>query len=363
MLNRIATVFSPADLTEAGTKVIPIDISDVISRIDFFWQCTNVTVSAMLDAVTACLSSIELVDGSEVISSVSGAELQGVNFYDRKIMPHHEISLTVGGYFEVGLSLDFGRWLWDTEYAFDPKRFTNPQLLVTWDEDACNTAAEVNRFSSYAHVFEPGVATPGAMLVNRRVKEYPMVGTSHEYTKLPVDRIMRKVLIRGYSEDHDPIALFDTIKLNLDGEKEVPINIKAEDLDRYLALVYPRIHEFYTLDAAITAKTLYSALSKDQQVSISYDATVIAATATFAVATWTGAKCALSASIDIKGNDMEVSGRMPANCFPLDFGVPGDPATWFPANQYGSAVLDLLDSSDADSGDTVYLVVQQVMPY
>lgn len=125
-MKRIATILAPQDLTEAGTKIIDVNLQDVISRIDMFWKVTNVTVSLMIDAVTACLSKIELVDGSEVLGSVSGAELQAINFYDRLKMPHHEISLLVGGFFEVGLSLDFGRFLWDPEFAFDPKRFKNP---------------------------------------------------------------------------------------------------------------------------------------------------------------------------------------------------------------------------------------------
>jgi len=364
MPKRLATIFAPADIDAAGTKVIDIKAQDIISRMDISWKCTNVTVSAMLDAVTACLSKIELVDGSEVLASISGAELQGINFHDRKIMPHHEISLTVGGFFEIGLSLDFGRFLWDPQYGFDPTKFKNPQLKITWDEDACNTSVVVNELAVYGHAFGNGGPTPAAMLVNREVQQYAMAASSHEYIDLPTDRLLRKVILRGYTTDHDPIALFDTIKMSIDNDKSVPLEIKAAQLDRILAAIYPRINEKYTLDAAVTAKTIYSALSKDQQISLSYNATAfVTAQSKFAVATWTGAKCALSASVDIAGNDAEVSGRMPGNCFPLDFGIPDDPATWLKAQEFGSLQLDLLSSSDADSGDTTYIVVQQVRPY
>lgn len=364
MSKRIATILAPQDVGTAGTKVIDITAKDVISRIDISWRCTNVTVSAMLDAVTACLSKIELVDGSEVLGSISGAELQAINFYDTKRMPHHEISLTVGGYFEVGLSLAFGRHLWDKDFAFDPTKFKNPQLNITWDEDACNTSVEVNELAVYGHAFGNNGPTPSGMLVNREIMQYAMAASSHEYPDIPTDRLLRKILIRGYTTDHDPITLFDTIKLDADNGLYVPIEIKAAQLDRMLSRNYPRIHEKYTLDAAVTAKTIYSALSMDQQISISYDATAfVTAQSKFAVATWTGAKCALSASVDIKGNNAEVSGRMPGNCFPLDFGIPDEPESWLEAQDYGSLELDLLSSSDADSGDTAFIVVQQVRPY
>ena len=364
MAKRIATIMAPKDLGAAGTEIIEIKAKDVISRMSIGMKVTNVTVSVMLDAVTACISKIELCDGSEVLTGVEGAELQAINFYDTKVMPHHEISLTVGGFFELGLNLDFGRYLWDPVYAFDPKRFDNPQLKITWDEDACNTSAVVNEFSVYGHAFGDEVTTPAAMLVNRQVKKYAMAASSHEYSDLPTDRPIRKIIIRGLSTDHDPITLLDMIKLSLDNDKEVPVNMKAAALDRIIATMYPTITERHTLDAAITAKTLYSALTMDQTIEVNYDATAfVTAQSRFAAATWTGAKCFLRASVDIKGNNAIINGRMPGNCFPVDFGDPETPETWLQAQQHGSAVVDLLSSSDADSGDTVSLVVQQARVY
>lgn len=362
-MKRIATILAPQDLDTAGTKVMDININDTISKISMFWKCTNVTVSVMLDAVTACLSKIELVDGSEVLASISGAELQAINFYDSKIMPHHEISLLVGGFFECGVSLDFGRFLWDPRFAFVPTRFKNPQLKVTWDEDACNTSVVVNEFAAYAHCFGEPSPSPTAMLVNREIQQYAMAASSHKYPDLPTDRVLRKVILRGYSTDHDPIALFNTIKLSVDNDKDVPFELPAAQLDKILANTYPRINEFYTVDSNVTIKEIFSALSKDQQITTAYDDTAITAAGEFGVATWTGAKCTTTEGVATLALNAEVSGRMPGNCFPLDFGVPGDPDTWLQAQNIGSLILDLLSSSDADSGDTTFVVAQQVRPY
>ena len=364
MPKRIATIMAPKDLGAAGTEPISIKTKDVISRISLMWRVVNVTVSVMLDAVSACLQKIELVDGSETIVSVEGAELQAINFYDTKVMPHHLVNLTVGGMFELGLNIDFGRVLWDPLFAFDPKRFVNPQLKITWDEDACNTSAVVNELGVYAYAFGDEMTTPAGMLVNRQVKKSAMAASGHEYTDLPVDRPIRKIIIRGLSTDHDPIALFDTIKMSIDNDKHQPYNMKAAMLQRILASQYPRIVEEYTLDAVVTAKTLYSALSEGQSMNVEYDETAMVTTTTvFAQPVWTGALCEMAASVDIKGDRATVSGRMPGNCFPLDFGDPTDPATWLQAQQYGSIEMDLFASSDADSGDTTSIIVQQNRQY
>jgi len=364
MPKRIATIQAPKDLGASGTEIIDIRAKDVISKIAMMFRVVNVTVSVMLDAVSACIQKVELCDGSEVITSVEGAELQAINFYDTKVMPHHEISLTVGGMFEVGLNLDFGRFLWDPQFGFDPKRFVNPQLKITFDEDACNTSAVVNEFAAYAYAFDESLPTPANMLVNRQIKKYAMAASSHEYPDLPSDRPIRKVIVRGYSTDHSPITLFDTIKLSLDNDKHVPIDMKAASLDRILSSMYPRIVEEYTLDAVVTAKTLYSALSAEQSMNIEYDETAfVTAQTVLAQPVWTGALCELAASVDLKADRATVTGRMPGNCFPLDFGDPMDPDSWLQAQNYGSVELDMLSSSDADSGDVTSIVVQQSRPY
>ncbi len=364
MPKRIATIMAPKDMGAAGSEPIAIKTKDVISRIAIMWRVVNVTVSVMLDAVTACIQKVELIDGSEVISAIEGAELQAINFYDNKVMPNHKVNLTVGGDFECQLNLDFGRKLWDPLFAFDPKRFVNPQLAITWDEDACNTSAVVNELAIYAYAFGDELQQVESMLVNRQVKKSDMASASHEYTDIPVDRAIRKIFIRGYSVDHDPITLFDTLKVGIDNDKHQPYNMKAAMLERILASMYPRIVEEYTLDAVVTAKTIYSALSQGQSMNIEYDETaIVTAQTVLAQPVWTGAKCALAASVDLKGDRATVTGSMPGNCFPLDFGDANDPETWLQAQNYGSIEMDLLSSSDADSGDSTSIIVQQNRPY
>jgi len=361
MKPRRATLYAPQDPGADTTLIIDIKPRDIISAIDIFFRVTNVTVSVMLDAVTACIPSIELVDGSDTIFSISGAELQATDFYDRLVMPHHEINLTVGGYFEIGLTHYFGRYLWDKVFAFDPTRFKNPQLKVQFVQAACNTNGDVVEMAAYAHCFGDPGPNPSGMLINREINQHTMLANTHRYPDLPTDRIIRKVLLRGYSTDHDPIALFESIKLRADGGGYVPLELRADMLERMLVQKYPRINEMYTLDGVVTAKTIHSALSSDQQISIGYD--VIAAGA-FAVPTWTGALCELAASVaTVQALTAEVSGRMPANCFPLDFGVPDDPDSWLQAQDFGSLELDLLSTGDADVGDITHVVVQQVRPY
>ena len=363
MGQRIATLYAPQDPGADTVQIVDIKPRDVISAIDVFFRVTNATVSVMADAVTACIPSIELIDGSDTIMSISAAELQAIDFYDRLVMPHHEISLTVGGFFEIGLTHYFGRYLWDKVFALDPTKFKNPQLRIQFVQAACNATATVVEMAVYAHCFGEGGPVPSAMLINKEINQHTMLANTHRYPDLPTDRVIRKILLRGHSEDHDPIALFETIKLSADGGAYIPLEIHADMLERMLIQKYPRIHEFYTLDGVVDAKVIYSALSSDQQMAINYDDTPVTAAGEFTIPVWTGALCNLVASVIIQGDTALVSGRMPGNCFPLDFGVPNDPDSWLKANEFGSLELDLLSTGDADVNDITHVVVQQVRPY
>lgn len=364
MDKRIATISAPEDLGASGTKVIDIFLQDVISRITMVWQCTNVTVSVMLDVVVACITKIELVDGSDVLFSLSGAEAQALNFFDRKIMPHNNISLTVGEFFRSEISIDFGRFLYDTELAFDPKKFVNPQLRITWDEDACNTSVVVNSFQVYAFVMGQASITPSGFLSAKEYFQYAMEASSNKYIDLPIDMTIRQIILRGLSTDHSPSTLFNSLKISEDNDKKVVLDIKANDYVRVMKTLYPRISEVCTYDAVVTAKTIYATVSEDIEINVNYDATAfVTAQSKFAVATKTGAKIALSASVDIAALTGLISGIHPHNCIPIPFGDQQIMSDWYDLTGVGSLRARLLSSSDADSGDTTYIVTQQVRKY
>lgn len=363
-MKRVAEILAPKDLGAAGTETIEINLKEAISRIEMRWQCTNVTVSVMTDIVAACITKIELVDGSDVLFSLSGAEAAALNFYDRGQAQYGAISLTVGGLFQAGFGIDFGRWLYDKVLAFMPEKFTNPQLKITWDEDACNGSVVVNSFSIHAFVDDEIGPDVIGFLTAKETYQYAMAASGHEYFDLPIDWDYRKILLRAYSTDHDPLTLLDTLKLSIDNDAKVPINAKALDYYAAIKSMYPRIVEKYTLDAAVTAKTIYANVSKDIEILVAYDATAfVTAQSKFAVATITGAKIALSASVDIAGNDAHVSGECPNNSFPIMLGDDRDIESWLKVDGIGSLRGDILSSSDADSGDTTYIVTQQLRRY
>jgi len=357
-------VLMPAtDMGPSGTKVIDLNISDIISRIDIEFQAKVVTVSVMTGMVAQCISRVEIVDGGNTLISATGPQLCANNTYNRKRLPPHTGTLTVDGYQKQTMSIDFGRWLYDEDFAFPAKMYNNPQLRITYDEDASNGSVVINSMSVHAEVMTETKKTPQYFIAVREWKNYTFGTSSHELTSLPTDKMIKSLMFNPLSTDHSPVDLINTIKASLDNDKFVLCNMLFSDFEKQMSEKYPRFSYGMTLDAVVTAKTIYANLSDKLKIAIQYDDTAfVTAQSKFAVASYTGGVITLTASVDIQADEAEISGTCPFNTVMWQFGDEWDVDQWLDPRQYKSFDLDILSSSDADTGDTCSVVLEIVQP-
>lgn len=150
---RTATIQSPTDLGPSGTQTIDINVKDVISRLIITFSRTKSKHS--MDAEPwRDITKIELVDGSDVLHSMNGGENQALCMYDRRApCMNHGQHLSACSEYDV-FGIDFGRYLYDPSLAFDPKRFANPQLKISWNEAISDTGVTANALAVYAECFD-----------------------------------------------------------------------------------------------------------------------------------------------------------------------------------------------------------------
>lgn len=78
---RLANILAEEAATTAATKTLDINLADPISRIVV--QMKGLNSSGVPTAHPAkMISKIELVDGSDVLFSLSGVEAQALNFHN-----------------------------------------------------------------------------------------------------------------------------------------------------------------------------------------------------------------------------------------------------------------------------------------
>ena len=357
---RTTTLLAAKDIGAAATETIDIKVQDIISRINIYWQTKIVTVSVELAALVEPIKKVTLVDGSDVLISLTGEEIYALNYYDRMVHGDYEASLTVNDFTKVTLSLDFGRWLWDPAWALDPKRFSHLQLKIEHSEALANTAVVINELIVEAMVFDDKKVTPKGFFMNKEIFTYTPTASGSEFIDMPTDHTIRKLLIQSDSTDKNPFEVLDQVKLSQDNDKKIPFNLTGEEFYRTWAHLWPRIDYNMILDAVVTAKTIFAVTAYDNDIAIQYDATpFVTAQSLFAVPTYTNNKIALAASVDIKADRATVGGRIPFSVLCWPFGDQADDADWFDVGGIGSLQLINKGASAVGATPEAQIILQQ----
>jgi hypothetical protein len=355
MKYRIASILAPEAANTAGTKTLDINLADPISRIIIQFKGTN-NGSVITAHPAKMISKIELVDGSDVLFSLSGTECQALNYYDKGKMPLEVVNYCNDIMAIATFELDFGRYLWDPVYAFDPKKFINPQLKITHNKALGGSAPDAGELAVFAQIFDEKKITPVGFLMNKEQYGYTLVAGATEHIDLATDYPYRKLLLQAMSTSLQPWEQYNQIKLDQDNGRKMIIN--DEKVSNLLKMIgeYPQFQEIIEAPTKNGTQTIPCAAGYERIAAL----TGMAADAdAYLTQTYGGSiKVADSAAAVI---DMIVSGFCPHNTFCLPFGSQEDPEDWFDVEGIGSLKLSLKGGGSASG--TVEVISQQVRTY
>ena len=232
MKYRLATIMARETISTDLTKDVDIDVKDPISQLVIIYDTLNQVAAQPEGHPALCLTKIELIDGSDVLFSLSGVEAQAADFYHNQKEPTGRIRYLANNYSYSVFNLNFGRYLYDTDLALDPARFSNLKLRVTIDRDGGGILSVAGRLTVLAHLFDQKTISPLGFLMHKEIKSYTLGNDSHEYTDLPLDYPYRKLLIRAQRDGYDMETQLANIKLSEDVDKIVPFNQPVVNLIR-----------------------------------------------------------------------------------------------------------------------------------
>jgi len=233
MKYRHAVILGSEDLGPAGTKIIDLNLVDPISRITLRHEPVTGDMTPDEHPISNIVQ-LELVDGSDVLYGLSGQVGHALNIFEKSAPKIQQIQYNTGGTSIIVINIDFGRFLWDPELAFDPKKFTNPQLKLTWDEDAFDGACLAHSFMVFGHLFDEKAVDPVGFLMNKEIKAYAPTAGGYEYTDLPTDYPIRKLIVQPYRKAGGPRAIVVDYKLSEDNDKRTVFDGDLNELRSFL---------------------------------------------------------------------------------------------------------------------------------
>lgn len=355
---RIAEIMANQDLGPSGTKIIDIDVTDPISQIVICHQPVGGSNTPVAHPV-ANIEKIELVDGSEVLYSCTGYQGQALNIFEAPTPQIQEIDHRNGGTPLCYVNLDFGRWLYDPALAFAPARFTNPQLKLTWNEVNYDASCGSHGFTIFAWVFDEKAIEPQGMLMTKEIKSYEPSSGAYEYTDLPTDYPMRKLILKGLKAGAGVRGLIETIRLYEDEGKRVVLDGDIHQLRSVLdSMVGDAVDHIVgnvgtsSVFFFCTASNVFSHVSDGDTA-----ARVIASGLPVGGRFW------VIAETGTTGFNSHVQGKNPHGCICIPFGDQADLADWYDVTKVGSLKCRIKGGTSSASGDTVELVTQQLRRY
>lgn len=357
---RYATVLAEKSLGAASTETIDINISDPISRLEIGWKPTKLG-TAMLAALAVGISKIELVDGSEVLHSLSGRENQALCIYDRRVPTMNWACLISGAPTYATFGIDFGRYLWDPELAFDPKQFRNPQLKITHNSALLSATTSTHTLEVFAHCFDEKQISPIGFLM---AKEYhvwtPSGNDVYEYVDLPTDHVLRQILLRAHLTQKSPEFIVDHFRLDEDNEKRIPIDCELAAYCRRMRGQWAPVHEVFAEYAAPAGDAYMFVTPTDEFTSI---------------AGWTQGVNPVWLDTYVHGGYIQwkaaggtmtvatVTGYLPHHCYQFPLGRQDQIDDWYDVTKLGSLRARMQAAASCSTTSEVNLILQQLRRY
>ncbi len=354
-------------LGDAGTRTIDVNIQDPITAFWIKFQSRNGATVNKANLLPQCISSIQLIDGADVLYSLSGQQAYALAAYQLGQMQENIFDESGTDPQTFSFPMMFGTKFGDKARSFDPRRFKNPQLRFTWNLAAVNVIG-ANGFlggdlalSVLADVME-GAPTPQAFLMHKEIYTWTSAAAGWEYIDLPMDFPYRGMMLRGVKANTVWHWIFDQLRMNCDGGQHIAMNIRGWDLMNWLATQLPIFHYTHCFRVS-DGDTIQCVLRDHESVQLEVDA-VADTTTLYTNAGWGSGAVATRTTGAAGAANMkmyaDIQGRNPFGCAYIPFGDQADPADWFPTRSFKGIRMEIRGGvvNSANS-----LVLTQDRPY
>jgi len=354
---RTATVLSQESATTAATKTIDLEGYDPFSRLTVrFEGMNNGHVQTGHPALQ--VSKIEIVEGSEVLMSLSGMQAQALDFYDTGRPRPYEIDYRNDLPNQEIFNLNFGRWLWDPELAFDPRKFQNPQLKITHNKALGGSAPDAANLSVYGDLFDKKSVSPSGWLMAKNWYSYTPTASAYTEFDLPKDHILRKILIQDYVATYSFTDLIDEIRIDEENLKVRPIDLGGFEFINLFMNQFPLFHE--TISWWAPGASTYNLFITPGEYAYVALGQVGAANTAYLATEGAGGKTTVTTDSAEVFRSI-VTGYMPHGCLPIPFGIQSDPTDWYDITTIQKLRMRL--HAPGTSAGTVNVVLQQLRRY
>jgi len=359
-------VYQEVQSSDKSTKTIDLDIVDPISALGFEFEATNGMSYNKVNPFPFAVTKLEVVDGSDVLASLSFPQAQALHWYKTGKQPELREDEVGSSGQVMGTQILFGRHLFDREYALDLKSFKNPQLKISWDLTnirACSAttafATGTMKVSAWAKIMQDQGA-PGKYLMAKEIDAWTGATSGDKRHELPVDYPYRFIMLRCYARGSDVDECLTKLKLTCDTDKFVPFERYSKQMRAEMAQLFGSC-VIWKRFSAKHGDTVWFEINCEPQLRPV--CTVLNHLVGYGWC-WSGNASILfgdtaAGSVSTEERfDALIEGYGLHHTIPVPMGVMNEPDTWFDPTPYKK--IELIGTEAVASANSI--VVEQVRP-
>lgn len=356
---RTAVILPLKTLEEtASTEVIDLNVRDPITALRFEAIWTSYSAGVRLYPELDVFSKVELVDGSDVLFSLSGTELAALLFYEGNPFIYCDTGNLMSEAMSLHLQYNFGRFFRDPMLAFDPTKFRNPQLRIAYNPAAPHASATSLQLEVTAELFDEKIISPIGFLRATEFHSYAPGTSEYEYIDLPTDLPIRKLYLQARRFGSAATQLLTDVKLSEDNDKRIPFEMTDTNWANLCGQKYGALFQNFWANAEGGSYFFYAAPCKYETVAAINTTSAGALKAT----TFSGGQFLFASGTTTDVAHGILRGFLPYHTYCYPFGDENDPADWYDVTKIGSLRLRV-QSGTASDGATNNTILQQLRRY
>jgi len=248
--------------------------------------------------------------------------------------------------------------MWDERLALDPTKFKNPQIKITYDEDAPIADIDTNYLSIVSETFDEKVVSPEGFLMNKEIFSYTPVASEVKRVVLPRDYPIRRVFLQARAIDLWLGGIVANMELEEDERRHVIFNLENEEFEYIQKQVCPMYNEHFVADLDnTTGKTIWHCPTQ----GLCIDGAAYCSSAVLNAVPF-GPDNDYKCGDNIGYQAFRIRGHVPHGVLVLPTGQQDDPEDWWQAQDH-KATFRITNGASIAGTETFRVMTQQFRRY
>lgn len=355
---RHSTIKKEEAIADSSTETIDLSKNNWVSAILIEYYATNGGTNNEDAHPHDIVSSIQVLDGSYVLKSLTGVEASAMYLYDHGVVPPEWLDESLSVVQRTNFALLFGRYIGDPLFAINAKDFENLQLRFVHNlatvraVGATGYLTTTARFSVTVVRFEDMELNPLGWIKTEEKKTFATAAAGVEENSLPTDHELRRILFRSFVTNNTiGCTQFD---VNMGDGKFKPFDgylfrwIRAQNRAYYKQ--HPEVHQrIYKQDTDTVESNIYDSLQGGIRGMATGD-DIISLTENYGLLTMSLTSDAGAAIVADQASDIAVKGDGYQNCHMIPLDIGGE---FLDARNYGSVSFDVTQNAAARAAAVV----------